>query len=147
MINDELITCKRCGSDACYHSQIDSVDTYMCWTCGFSTTSNHKENSDIVKELKKSLPELYKDLKFVDDQRLVWMPCIITLPDSGMVFIDGRTEDDYKWAAVKMVPLTEEEISSGKFKGDQLTKADFTTIKYFDKLDFMSAAEHIGIFN
>ena len=144
---EALIDCKRCGSNACYNSKIEGVETYLCWTCGFCTTENHTEGSDILKALEEATPELYKDLKFIDDNKLYWMPSTVTLPNKGMVFVDGTSSKDWKWSAVQAIPLTEEEKKSGKFPPEQVVKMDMQNRKLFDQKDYMSACEAIGMFD
>jgi hypothetical protein len=61
-----------------------------------------------------------------------------------MVFLDGKTKQDWKWASIKSVPITEEEKS--KFPEGQTHKMDMKSIKHFEQKDFMDALEDIGFF-
>jgi hypothetical protein len=47
-----------------------------------------------------------------------------------MVFADGKSADEWKWAGVQS-------------KDD---KADMSTVKYFEERDFMEALDYIGFF-
>jgi hypothetical protein len=60
-----------------------------------------------------------------------------------MVFIDGTTKEDWKWAAVKAIPLQE---GDKKISEDQTHKMDMQNIKHYGENDFMDALEHIGFF-
>ena len=89
-MKDSLVTCKRCQSKLCYEQQIDSnTYTWLCLTCGFTTNTALEEHSEAVDTVRKTAPELYKDLLYIDDKRKVWMPATITVPEKGMVFLDG----------------------------------------------------------
>ena len=105
------------------------------------------EGSKPVKDLTETSPELYKDLMHTDKEGRVWFPATITLPGKGMVFVDGNSKDNWEWAAVKAVPLSEEEIKSGRFPKDQDVKMDMLNGKKYPKTEFMDACEEIGFFN
>ena len=44
---DNLITCKCCGSNACYQSEFKTEDggvkTWLCMTCGFTSNTTMNE--------------------------------------------------------------------------------------------------------
>lgn len=142
---DKLVDCKRCSSNACYEQHIDeNTTTWLCMGCGFTTSTLMKEGAKIVKESLDSSPELYKELIFEDSSKHIWMPSTITLPGRGMVFIDGATKKDWKWAAVKAVPILEEEKT--KYPEGQTHKMDMKNAQYFEERSFMDALEVIGFF-
>ena len=142
---DKLTDCKRCTGNACYEQHInDTVTTLLCWGCGFTTSTLMVEKSEIVMNAYKTAPELYKDLKFKDQDGLIWLPATLTLPEKGMVFVDGTSKENWKWAAVKSVPLQEGDT---KVSPDQNHKMDMKNVKHFEQKDFMDAAEYIGMFD
>ena len=48
---DNLITCDRCGSDACYVQEVnDKIKNYMCYGCGFITNSLMKKGERFLDE-------------------------------------------------------------------------------------------------
>jgi hypothetical protein len=47
-----------------------------------------------------------------------------------MVFADGKSTKDWKWAGVQ----------------SKDNKADMTTVKYFEEKDFMEALDYTGFF-
>ena len=104
------------------------------------------EGSKPVQDLLETSPELYKDLMHKDKEGRIWFPATITLPEKGMVFVDGTSTKDWKWSAVKSIPLTEEEIKSGKFPEGQTFKMDVKQAKKFEQKDFMDALEVIGFY-
>ena len=144
---ENLVECKRCGGNACYEQTVnETVKTWLCMGCGFTTSTLMEENSKVVKDLLEVSPELYKDLLFKDDTNSVWAPATITLPGKGMVFIDGNNKQNWQWAAVKAIPLTEEEKTSGRFPKEQEFKMDMQNGKRFNQKEFMDACEEIGFF-
>ena len=114
--------------------------------CGFTTSTVMQDNGAIVKTAVESSPELYKDLKFVDDNNLAWLPATITIPEKGMVFLDGSNKEQWKWASVRSVPITEEDRKTKSFPSDQTHKMDMNNIKHFEQNDFMTALENIDFY-
>jgi folate-dependent tRNA-U54 methylase TrmFO/GidA len=59
-----------------------------------------------------------------------------------MVFADGKSRSNWKWAGVKVVPVSEDE--KDKFKNEKF-RADMTTLKHFEERDFMDALSYIEV--
>ena len=135
MDKDNLITCKRCSSNACYETKVDeNTTTWMCMGCGFTTSTLMMEGSQLVTDTIETSPTLYTDIKTITDDKYVWFPATITLPGQGMVFADGTDRKNWKWSAVLAKQLTKEEI-------------DMENLKGFDNdRGFMDALEYIGFF-
>ncbi len=149
-MKDNLIICKHCSSDACYVVENStSIKTYSCFGCGFTTNSLMKEGEEFYNEQAAILPELYKDIMFKDSGGLVWFPTAVNMPQNGMVFYNGTTKENAKWAGVKAVEVTEEEKAKYpiKSKPDEFYKwrMDMTTMKSFEMKDFMEALSYIGV--
>lgn len=136
------------GSNACYEQSFEhegkEVTTWLCFGSGFTTSTLMTKGSDIVAQAIETSPELYKDLMFEDKNDRVWLPATITLPEKGMVFLDGTDKKNWKWAGVKAIPLQEGDkiVAEG-----QTHKMDMKNIKHFEQKDFMEAADFIGMFN
>lgn len=148
-MTDQLIECKRCGSNAAYKQyQSPEIFTIQCFGCGFVSNSVMTENSEFLKEQMKILPDLYKSLLVVDEDGLVWMPTNINLEQTGMIFANGSSSDNWKWAAVKAVRVKEEEKE--KFKKKDGTyfewKMNMESMKEFDEKDFLEAMDYLGLF-
>ena len=61
-MKDNLVTCKRCGSDACYEQHLEGeITTWLCMGCGFTTSTEMKENTPVTINTLETSPELYKD--------------------------------------------------------------------------------------
>ena len=148
---DKIITCPRTGGDLCYVIEVTpEIKNYSSLSCGFWTNSLMTEGSDFYNEQMEVLPELYKDLAWKDPEtELVWLPQTINEPRQGMVFANGTSADNWKWAAVKAVPVTEEEKEKypipkqpGKFYEFRM---DMETLSYFEERDFIEALSYIGL--
>jgi hypothetical protein len=142
---ETMIVCPHCGGNACYEQQVnEEVTTHFCFGCGFTTSTLMEVNSKVVLDTLANSPELYKDLMFVDKDSKVWFPSTMTLPGKGMVFVDGTAKENWQWAAVSAIEITEEE--KDKFPKDQTHKMDMKNISHFDQADFMEALDKIGFF-
>jgi hypothetical protein len=148
---DKIITCPKSGGDLCYVIEITpEIKTYSSLSCGFWTNSLMTKGSDFYNEQMETLPELYKDLAWEDPEtKLVWLPQTVNEPKQGMVFANGTSTDNWKWAAVKAVPVTEEEKEKypipkqpGKFYEFRM---DMETLQYFEERDFIEAFSYIGL--
>jgi hypothetical protein len=142
---DKLTDCKRCDSNACYEQHInEQLTTWLCMGCGFTTSTVMTEGSQPVKQAIESSPELYKDLLHKDEDGHMWMPATVTLPAKGMVFIDGSTKENWRWASVKAVEIVKEE--KHKYPDGQTHKMDMKGAQYFNQREFMDALEVIGFY-
>ncbi len=145
---DNLIQSPVSDSNACYVTKInDEITSYLDFGSGFTTTTLMKEDSEQVINAIETSPELFKDIRKKDSEGRVWFPATITVPNSGMVFADGTSKKDWGWSAVKSIPLSEEEIKSGRFPKGQTTKMDMNNVKKFPReKGFIDALEEIGFF-
>ena len=148
---DKIITCPKSGGDLCYVIEVTpEIKNYSSLSCGYWTNSLMTEGSDFYNEQIEVLPELYKALAWKDPEtELVWLPQTINQPQQGMVFANGTNADEWKWAAVKAIPVTEEEKEKypipkqpGKFYEFRM---DMETLQHFEERDFMEALSYIGL--
>ena len=140
---DEIINCPKSGGDLCYKIEVNpEVTNYYSLSCGFWTNSLMKADTDFYKEQMAVLPELYKDLAWLDTEtELIWLPHTLNEPTLGMVYASGTGADDWKWASVKARELNEEDQE--QFKTTH--KTDMKTIAYFPERDYMDALSYIGV--
>ena len=156
-LQDKLTTCNCCGGNACYESEFTTkegpITTWLCMTCGFTTNTTMGENSDILKQAEELTAELIKDLKQIHDG-LAWFPTAITMPDKGMIFPEPFNNiggsKDWGWTVVKSMPIPKDEQDKypdprnpGTFYKN---KMDMKNPKRYKKLEFMDAAEELGMF-
>jgi hypothetical protein len=161
MVEDKLVKCNRCDGDACYKHEVNGIELYSCYGCGFQTSSVMKQGEKFFEEQIEILPELYKALLGEDDEGMVWMPQTVNLPQQGMVFASAAkdhgvinetpSQNNYEWAAVKAVEIKEEEkekypipSKEGEFYEWRM---DMTTEKRFSHENFMDALDYINIFS
>jgi len=151
MSSDKIITCPKSGGDLCYETQVTpDITNWMSLSCGYWTNSLMTKDSEFYNEQMEVLPELYKALAWEDPEtKLTWLPQTINLPTQGMVFANGTSSDNWKWAAVKATQVTEEEKEKypipkqpGKFYE---YKMDMETLQHFEERDFIDALEYIGL--
>lgn len=149
-MNDKIVICLKCGGPMCYEIQHENVKSWMCMGCGFQTNSFLKEGSDFQIQQEETLPELYKDLKYVDLENKAWYPIVLNFPERGMVFADGASKNSWGWTSILATKILEEEKKNYKKPGtkDQYYeyKMDNKTKKHFESNDFISAAAHIKLF-
>lgn len=144
MNRDNLVECGRCGSDASYLTKItEEITLELCYGCGFQTHTilSDKKNS-FLEEQMEILPDLYKSLIVEDEEGKIWIPTFINVEDKGMVFAEGTSKDDWRWSAVKAIPI--EEGDREKFKG-KFFKPDMDSKKYYLENDFMDALSYVGL--
>lgn len=149
---DQLSNCPHCGSDANYITkQSDTYINQMCFGCGYITNSLMKKGTDFFEQQMEILPELYKDLSWEDpDTHEVWFPSTINVPDKGMIFANGKSKDNWKWAVVQAVDIPEEDqhkYPNPHKKGEFYSRRmDMKTLKEYSKYEFVNALESINIF-
>ena len=151
MSKDNLTICPRCGSDACYEQELGAdYKIHQCYGCGFTTNTLMTEDSEFLDEQLEVLPELYKDLIYIDEGGYNWMPSAVNNPEQGMIYADGKTSEDWKWSAVKAMKISEEEKEKYPIPNKEGEfyeyKMDMTTLKQFDERDFIEALDYIGVF-
>ena len=144
---DNLTTCDRCGSDACYVQEVNQdVKLHFCYGCGFQANTAMKRGSEFLQQQMETLPELYKELMGEDENGTIWMPSVVNIPDKGMVFADGPNGQQWQWAAVKATLMSEEEKAKFKEKGKEYDyKMDMTTLTHFPEREFIEALTYIGV--
>jgi hypothetical protein len=100
------------------------------------------KNSDFVKSSKEVLPELIKDLEFIDENDFVWYPSTINVPEKGILFPNGTSKETWGWSVAPLTPIKDEEKS--KFPKDQTHKVDLAGIEYFPKESYALAVTRLN---
>lgn len=146
-MTDNLITCPKCKApESCYTQPVNEFHkSYLCLSCGFQTNDLMREGEFNFEEYEQELPELYKDIKTVDEEGRVWYPNIINIESMGTVFANGGSKDEWEWSGILNVELTEEEKESPRFKGKKY-KSNSKSLKNFGR-DYFSACDYIGLFD
>jgi hypothetical protein len=148
---DEIIDCPRSGGNLCYRVQVTpEISTYLSLSCGFYTNSLMKPGQEFYEETVKALPELHKDLLWVDTKTgLVWVPNTINDTEKGMVFASGTDVKDWGWLAVKSIKIPEKERINHPIPGKPGEfleyRMDMKNSKRFPENDYIEALSFIGI--
>jgi len=141
--NDKMVECAHCGSKLCYERKEGEVQVKLCLTCGFQTNEYMHKDGDLVKSQTENLPEIYKVLMHEDKDGMIWMPSFVKVNKIGMIFIQGTSKDDYKWAAVKDTPIPMKDKKKypipGKKKEYYTHKSDMKTLKVFEPDEYIKA--------
>ena len=166
IIQDKLVNSPVCDSNACYESEFQTADgpikTWLCMTSGYTSNTTMTMDSETLKLTLEHTAELIKDLRQDHvppggGEKLAWFPTAITMPDKGMIFpeplknsvtLEGKP--DWKWTVVKAIPIPKKEqykypdpTNPGVFYEKRM---DMDNLKRFGKLEFMDAAEELGLF-
>ena len=175
-LGDKLVNSPVCDSDACYETEFQTEDgvikTWLCMTSGYTSNTTMTLDSEGLKQTLELTADLIKDLRLDltppgGGEKLAWFPTAITMPEKGMIFpepqiwgkmeIDTETGEkkdteyqDWGWTVVKAVPIPKEEqekypdpTNPGTFYKNRM---DMKGKKRFMKLEFMDAAEELGMF-
>ena len=50
---DNLVICERCGSDACYVTEVnETIKNHFCYGCGFQSSTVMTADSEFLKDLR-----------------------------------------------------------------------------------------------
>jgi hypothetical protein len=127
-MKESLTICPKCGGDACHKAENEKLTVWSCFGCGY--TSNTTITEENISNIESVMPQLYLDLKFQDPKGHYLYPNTVILEDKSMIFADGKTIEDWKWAAVQ----------------SKDGKADMSTKQEYEQHDFMEALDYIGFF-
>jgi hypothetical protein len=77
------------------------------------------------------------------------MPSSTNLPQTGMIFANGNSSDNWMWSAVKAVPVLEDEKTKypipGK-KGEYYEwRMSMETIQHFPQNKYLDALEYLNL--
>ena len=167
LTKDKLVNSPVCDSNACYESEFQTEDgvikTWLCMTSGYTSNTTMTLDSEGLEKTLELTADLIKDLRLDlvppgGGEKLAWFPTAITMPNKGMIFpeplkgtstLEGK--QDWGWTVVKAIPIPEEEQEKYPDPTNQGTfyknKMDMKNLKRYGKLEFMDAAEELGMFS
>ena len=160
-LGDKLVKSPVCDSDACYESEFQTQDgpikTWLCMTSGYTSNTTMTLDSESLKQTLELTAEMIKDLRLDlvppgGGEKLAWFPTAITMPDKGMIFPEPiKGKKDWGWTVVKAIPIPEDEqhkYPDPRNPGNNYkNKMDMKNLQRFGKLEFMDAAEELGMFD
>ena len=163
---DKLVNSPICNSNTCYESEFMTEDglvkTWLCMTSGYTSNTTMTLDSEGLKQTLELTADLIRDLRQDHEppgggEKLAWFPTVITVPSKGMIFpepiknsstLEGQPE--WSWTVVKAIPIPEDEqhkypdtTNPGTFYKHRM---DMKNVKRYGKLEFMDAAEELGMF-
>ena len=158
---DKLVNSPICDSNACYESEFQTKDgiikTWLCMTSGYTSNTTMTLDSETLKQTLELTADLIKDLRQDHvppggGEKLAWFPTVITMPEKGMIFPEPiKGTDNWGWTVVKAIDIPKEEQDKypdprnpGTFYKKRM---DMKGKKTFMNLEFMDAAEELGMFN
>lgn len=147
-IQDSFVECPHCGSKLCYTQTLpDGIETLTCLSCGFTTSNLMKDGSETEVKVREKHPSLYKDLRFVDSHGYVWYPSVVTVPEKGMVYIDGSSTENWQWVLTPFRIVTRRERRLKKLDPSVRFLAAPELTKRFGQDGFVEALSELGLFN
>jgi len=144
---ERVIDCPICyDSDTCFEDTQEKFKSYMCFNCGFMSSSHYiEENLDKVENTSK----LVNELKFFDEEReIYWYPSVVNMGPKGIIFPEGNVESwVWKYAEVVEVPKKEQKDypipdKEGEFYTEKLDIDNATT---YGQYEFLEACKTMGI--
>jgi len=146
-MQDQLTDCRKCGSPLCYEKHKDGLISWDCLQCGFVTNTLLIENTEAITSYESMIPNLFRDIKYVDNDGFVWYPNTVVKEGVGIIFPDGTSKENWKWAFARHIPVEEEEKERFK-KADgsfHKYKTDMKNVLHFDQQYFSQALEAAGL--
>jgi hypothetical protein len=145
-MKDQVTSCRKCGSPLCYERHYEGIISWDCLQCGYTTNTLLLQNTEAILSYEQMLPRLFVDIKFLDKDGFVWYPTTITKDGIGIIFPDGTSKTDWKWAVARHVPVEPEEKERFKKKDGTYHqyKTDMKNVLHFDQQYFSQALEALG---
>jgi len=144
---ERIIDCPICyDQDSCFEDFQEKFKSYMCFNCGFMSSSNYTKDS--VNKIENT-SKLVEDLKYFDEERkLYWYPSVVNMGKLGIIYPEGSVEN-WGWRFASVVSVDEHEKESypildkeGKFYTEKL---DVENAIEFGQYEFLQACKCMGI--
>ena len=144
---ERVIDCPVCfDTDACFEDIQEKFKSYMCFNCGFMSSSYYKK--DTVKEVE-GMVKLVDELKVFDEERQIWWyPSVLNMGPKGIIFPEGNP-DNWIWKYARVVEVSEEEQKQYPIPGKDgefyTEKLDVENAKSYGQYEFLQACKDMGI--
>jgi Zn ribbon nucleic-acid-binding protein len=130
---EEMLDCPICAADQSVAAiKMGGVNTRVCQDCGYQTNEGMIDGSDVEKSIFNSQPELFKDLKLVDDNGFVWYPTVLNEQNQAMLFPDGKNADNWGWRVAEYIPVGENDkvLVGQNYKLDMVNSVLYPNIMF-----------------
>ena len=128
-----MLDCPICAADQSVAAiKMGGVNTRVCQDCGYQTNEGMIDGSDVEKSIFNSQPELFKDLKLVDDNGFVWYPTVLNEQNQAMLFPDGKNADNWGWRVAEYIPVGENDkvLVGQNYKLDMVNSVLYPNIMF-----------------
>ncbi len=139
------VKCPICSKNTALEEKESSTISWMCVSCGYTTTTLYRKGSPALRYVLSTSPQLIRDKQFFDEERsIVWIPAVIRMK-TGIVYPE-MVDEDLVWFHAAVIEIPEEEQQAypvpgqeGKFYDSRLAVEN---AKKFDR--FYDALKSIG---
>ena len=144
---ERVIDCPICyDTDACFEDIQEKFKSYMCYNCGFISSSYYKK--DTVKEAE-GMVKLVDELKTFDEERQIWWyPSVLNMGPKGIIFPEGNLSN-WVWRYAKVVEVPKEEQEQYPIPGKDgefyTEKLDVENAQSYGQYEFLQACKDMGI--
>ena len=144
---ERVIDCPICyDTDACFEDIQEKFKSYMCFNCGFMSSSYYKK--DTVKEAE-GMVKLVDELKTFDEERQIWWyPSVLNMGPKGIIFPEVNLSN-WVWRYAKVVEVPKEEQEQYPIPGKDgefyTEKLDVENAKSYGQYEFLQACKDMGI--
>ena len=144
---ERVIDCPVCfDTDACFEDIQEKFKSYMCFNCGFMSSSYYKK--DTVKEVE-GMVKLVDELKVFDEERQIWWyPSVLNMGPKGIIFPEGNLSN-WVWRYAKVVEVPKEEQEQYPIPGKDgefyTEKLDVENAQSYGQYEFLQACKDMGI--
>ena len=109
-----VIDCPICyDTDTCFEDTQEEFKSYMCFNCGFMSSSYYTK--DGVHEVEGT-SKLVEELKFFDEKRdIYWYPSVVNMGPKGIIFPEGDIKN-WVWKYAEVVQISKEEQEQYQFQ-------------------------------
>ena len=144
---ERIIDCPICyDRDSCFEDFQEKFKSYMCFNCGFMSSSLYTKDS--VNKIENT-SKLVEDLKYFDEERkLYWYPSVVNMGKLGIIYPEGSIEN-WGWRFASVVSVDEHEKESYPIldKEDKFytEKLDVENAIEFGQYEFLQACKCMGL--
>ena len=146
---ENKIECPICSSKNCFETEATDLTSYLCLRCGFTSNSKLKQDSEFLKEMMNTTPQLAKDLQVYDFTReIYWFPSCINMGPKGVIYPEG-TINNWKWKVAKPKSIPKKYRQKypipGKDGAYYEKQLDVENAVEFENTDFFEAFKEMGL--
>jgi len=144
---ERVIDCPLCyDKDTCFEDIQEKFKSYMCFNCGFMSSSYYTK--DTVKEAE-GMVKLVDELKSFDEERQIWWyPSVLNMGPKGIIFPEGNS-GNWVWKYAEVVEVPKEEQKQYPIPGKDgefyTEKLDVENAKSYGQYEFLQACKDMGI--